>query len=184
MRYIKPFNENTGNFKLFKQELQDFCETNLAYLLDDGIVSVTTSFDPRTPYDECKVDYNVYIRLEDAKPWDEIKDQVIPFLIRLTRKYNVKPFSYASVTKDIRFYLSDRERLLGNQLDFGTFNIDKIDWEIKEIINNEDKFSNQYPILVCNIKDFRFIIDGYKKEETQPQPKKKSILTKIKSFFK
>jgi hypothetical protein len=33
MKYLKPFNENIDNFK---EELQDFCEMNLAYLLDEG----------------------------------------------------------------------------------------------------------------------------------------------------
>jgi hypothetical protein len=31
MKHIKPFKDN------FKEELQDFCEANLAYLMDDGL---------------------------------------------------------------------------------------------------------------------------------------------------
>ncbi len=34
MKHLKPFNEAVGD--TFKEELKDFCETNLAYLLDDG----------------------------------------------------------------------------------------------------------------------------------------------------
>jgi hypothetical protein len=34
MRYLKPLNENTDNFK---EELQEFCELNLAYLLDEQV---------------------------------------------------------------------------------------------------------------------------------------------------
>ena len=33
MKHIKPFNESKENLK---EELQDFCETSLAYLLDNG----------------------------------------------------------------------------------------------------------------------------------------------------
>ena len=37
MKYLKPFYENTENFK---EELLDFCESNLAYLLDEAELQV------------------------------------------------------------------------------------------------------------------------------------------------
>ena len=36
MKYLKPFNEDILSDK-FPEELQDFCETNLAYLIDEGV---------------------------------------------------------------------------------------------------------------------------------------------------
>lgn len=35
MKHIKPFNENTYQNPIEQQELKNFCETHLAYLLDD-----------------------------------------------------------------------------------------------------------------------------------------------------
>ena len=81
MKYLKPFNENTENFK---EELQDLCEGSLAYLLDEGFV--------------LDVDYTDYINpniklIKISKPntegptynfsWNEIKDYFIPFIQRL-----------------------------------------------------------------------------------------------------
>jgi DNA-binding protein YbaB len=40
MKHLKPFNEAVGD--TFAQDLKDFCEMNLAYLLDDGEVRVNT----------------------------------------------------------------------------------------------------------------------------------------------
>jgi hypothetical protein len=37
MKHLKRFNENKENFK---EDLQDFCEKNLAYLLDDSVLSI------------------------------------------------------------------------------------------------------------------------------------------------
>ena len=37
MRYLKPFILENSKFLELKQELQDFCETSLAYLIDDGV---------------------------------------------------------------------------------------------------------------------------------------------------
>ena len=159
MKHIKRFNENVNNFK---EELRDFCETSLAYLMDDGgKVNITHIF----PKDY----YHVYINLEEPKPWHEIKDQVMPFLIRLIRNYNVKGEStHYNTYNDIRFYLSGRH-------------YDQIDYNIQGIIDNEEEWGNSNPLNECSIRHFRFIVDGYKQE---PQPKKKSFISKIKSYFK
>ena len=77
MRYLKPFNENTDNFK---EELQEFCELNLAYLLDDGRLLVEDSRDNLVI---------VQLNFGRNKDWNEIKDHIIPFFIRLTNKYEV-----------------------------------------------------------------------------------------------
>ena len=79
MKYLKPFNENNN-----EDDLKDFCETHLAYLLDDY------------NFELCVDDYTqngkyhpilVQIRLENEKGfyWDDIKDYFIPFLIQLNK---------------------------------------------------------------------------------------------------
>ena len=77
MKHLKRFNEATENFR---EELRDFCENNLAYLLDDGRLLVEDSRDNLV---------RVQLNLDRNKDWNEIKDHIIPFFIRLTNKYEV-----------------------------------------------------------------------------------------------
>ena len=77
MKHLKRFNEATENFR---EELRDFCENNLAYLLDEGRLLIENSRDNLV---------RVQLNLDRDKDWDEIKDHIIPFFIRLTNKYEV-----------------------------------------------------------------------------------------------
>lgn len=76
MRYIKRFNENNN-----EEDLQDFCETHLAYLLDDE--DFTLLVDDINDDD----DTGHSIRLENYKgfKWNDIKDYFIPFLKQLDK---------------------------------------------------------------------------------------------------
>ena len=91
MKHIKTFNEAiTWNPEEFKQELKEFCEDNLAYILDDSDLYVTNVSD-WDEYSSWQEDLHK-IRLSfnrKSKKWDEIKDHIIPFLIRLNREYEV-----------------------------------------------------------------------------------------------
>lgn len=82
MKHIKPFNENVDSF-----ELKDFCENNLAYLLDDGVQVDITNTGPFNGIAlfECRITSNY-------KEWSSIKDHMIPFLTRLQNKYNIIPY--------------------------------------------------------------------------------------------
>jgi len=89
MRYLKPFNEATDNFK---QELREFCENNLAYLLDEGKLVVD---DSRNNLVRVQISFDRY------KDWNEIKDHIIPFFTRLTNKYEV----VAKDTENVDVYI-------------------------------------------------------------------------------
>ena len=78
MKHLKSFNEDITSFS-FEEELKDFCETNLAYLLDEGRLLIEKSITL----------IRVQLSFDRDKDWDEIKDHMIPFLIRLTNKYEV-----------------------------------------------------------------------------------------------
>ena len=81
MKHIKPFNENKENLK---EELKDFCETNLAYLLDEGgkvEVHTETTF----------LNGRVKISITNSS-WSNIKDHMIPFLTRLKNNYHIEGF--------------------------------------------------------------------------------------------
>ena len=77
MRYIKPFNESKENLI---EELKDFCETNLAYLLDEGGKVEVHTFESDTL---------LLINITNST-WSNIKDHMIPFLIRLKNNYQIE----------------------------------------------------------------------------------------------
>ena len=174
MRYIKTFNENTENFK---EELLDFCESNLAYLLDEAELQVIPN---AGGWSELHL---VRILLNEPKIWNEIKDYMIPFLTRLVAKYEISnlPFKHhnlanqafpgktiKSKVEDIRLYIAlGDDRPNTNEI---YPNVSFLKVQIKDLINDNVSFTN------ARISDIRFYVKGYKTE-------KKGILTKIKSFF-
>jgi hypothetical protein len=97
MKYIKPFNESFDNEKKI-EELKDFCESNLVYLLDE----------------DCKILYgykdsdNKAISISSLKNGDKIVSNVA---ISLIKKYDDKYIKWVDI-KD--YYISFIERLLNN----------------------------------------------------------------------
>jgi hypothetical protein len=90
MRYLKKF------FESFDENvLQDFCETHLAYLLDEGYelyigdergkktISITIPSDVSD--EDGEYDTGEF-------EWNNIKDHFIPFLTHLNNKYKVVPY--------------------------------------------------------------------------------------------
>lgn len=79
MKYIKLFED------LFEDNLQDFCDTYLAYLKDEGFNIYIIPMGNRT-------EITLYIRdfRYGGNPfeWDNVKDHIIPFLEILRRNYN------------------------------------------------------------------------------------------------
>ena len=102
MRYIKLFEEKWEQPDQ-SEELLDFSIDNLAYLMDDGYkVIVENSSDV---YDAIR------IRKGDGDPfvppynrqsfnWNEVKDIILPYLIRVDRKYDLEVVTF--YTKDLR----------------------------------------------------------------------------------
>ena len=77
--YLKRYNEGVSH-----EDIEYFCETSLAYLLDEGVVVRVDNYD--------RSEEEVTINFYDKMTWNDCKDQVIPFLIRLTRKYELGDF--------------------------------------------------------------------------------------------
>ena len=93
MKHLRKFNES-----LNKEELQDFCDTYLAYLLDEGY-SIEAS--------EIGFDESVLILRNENRPtnvpmdspellftWEEVKDQFIPFLHMLSKQYTIRSIKF------------------------------------------------------------------------------------------
>ena len=172
MRYLKPFNENTDNFK---EELQEFCELNLAYLLDDEelearLIPVVGGF-------RLLIELN-----QNPQLWSDIKNHMIPFLTRLVSQYELRPYANKG-GKNVSIEVTrDLEAARQNWPHRKT----SLYYEVPRLINDDTKsgilFDNDTvgqfaDVLDSYITEFEFLIDGYKQE-------KKSVLTKIKSFFK
>lgn len=79
MKYIKLFED------LFEDNLQDFCDTYLAYLKDEEFNVYINPMGNRT-------EISIFIRdfRYGGNPfeWDNVKDHIIPFLEILRRNYN------------------------------------------------------------------------------------------------
>jgi hypothetical protein len=80
MNYIKPFNEAINS-----QELKDFCEMNLAYLMDEGLQVNVEQY-----YRKKELITRVELQPTPRKQWVEIKDHIMPFLHRISNMYVLK----------------------------------------------------------------------------------------------
>jgi len=176
MKHLKPFNEAVGD--TFAQDLKDFCEMNLAYLLDEeldiSIMLVRSGLG---------LGFKLTLELnENPRLWSDIKDHMIPFLTRLVSQYELRPYANKG-GKNVSIEVTrDLEAARQNWPHRKT----SLYYEVPRLINDDTKsgllFDNDFDndtddVLDSYITEFEFLIDGYK------QPKK-SVLTKIKSFFK
>jgi hypothetical protein len=171
MKHLKRFNEDMDNHEqFFSEDLLDFCETNLVYLMDDDTkIQIVES---PGGYADLHL---IRILLDEPKRWNEIKDHIIPFLTRLDNKYEInnQPFkdtqsnrnSGLSQVEDIRLNISFDDDVYRNN------NGSYMTGKVKNLIADNIGSPN------ARISDIRLYVKGYKNE-------KKSILTKIKSFFK
>ena len=161
MKHLKKFNEKaTENYGEFAKEIRDFCETNLAYLLDDYKFQLKVG---TYPYN-LDNDYNygagtegissIVIESNDSNgenlpfQWEEISNNFIPFFTLLSRKYEIEEFR------------------INNTESFNHYNrIESDYYTVSQVINDQ-----------ITTKDCEEIIIKVSR--------KKSTLQKIKSFFK
>ncbi len=99
MKYLIKFFESFGNSEI-KEELQNFCNDNLAYLLDEGY-QVRVIWTPncnawRLVFEKVKREaaHRTYILLRDSERinsfyWREVKDDFLPFFEMLDSKYEI-----------------------------------------------------------------------------------------------
>ena len=99
MRYIKLFEVFDRLSRDQKTELQDYCETNLAYLMDEGfkirigqnidktIRNVTIQITKKDSADTSDIDREDFL-------WEDVKDQFIPFVLRLEKIYDIEKIRF------------------------------------------------------------------------------------------
>ena len=86
MKHLKKFNES----KEFTDEVRDFCEENLAYLLDDDYHIECSN--KRINSDNL-IKINLYRYRGNYFNWIDVKNDFLPFLELLKSKYTlVKPY--------------------------------------------------------------------------------------------
>jgi hypothetical protein len=165
LRKYKDSEDENRKFRELMDEVQDFCETRLAYLLDEGFsVNVSSTegrhilpkkFDPNRV-----VTINLHLsainRVRTNKRWFDVRDYLIPFISLLNNNYDIKHISL-KVAPDNN--VDDREL----QRD-GTLLINDVDTILDDMVKN-------YYVVALNIH-----IDTKNKV-------KKGYLTKLKSFF-
>jgi len=118
MKHLKRFNESLQSDEV--DELKDFCETSLAYLLDDGY-QVSVSMRDKVKYPEKQhtivslgLKGNMGYRLFD---WNDVKDYFIPFLQMLVRRYELLPVYFN--TEDGFKYFS-LEQVINDDVSIGS----------------------------------------------------------------
>lgn len=109
MRYLKRFNEALerdyeGDFtQATLDEIKDYCEFNLAYLLDLGMtINCSDLIDDRTNQHECLVELSF-----DGIAASTILDQVIPFFKRIKNDYELGTFYNQDLDMRFRFNTGD-----------------------------------------------------------------------------
>lgn len=98
MKYLKPFNESLS----FEEELKDFCGSNLAYLIDDGM---RLSFDEYNG-DAIKLGVNLSFRAIGGIKWGDIRDYIIPFFVRLSKEYTIKEIFRSNAMYQVEMQIS------------------------------------------------------------------------------
>jgi len=94
MKYLIKFFESFGNPDI-KEELQNFCNENLAYLIDEGyevrIIWTPNCYAWRIKFIKTGQKYPDLKKVERSKSfyWRDIKDDFIPFFEMLDTKYEI-----------------------------------------------------------------------------------------------
>jgi len=84
MKHIRKFNESVYNVQ---DELTEFTNNSLAYLIDDGINIIVENWNTVT--EEYRILLMVWPIGHGKTKWDNMKDDVIPFLTVLNTRYNL-----------------------------------------------------------------------------------------------
>jgi hypothetical protein len=121
MKHIKKFNESLINIT---DELQEFCNVNLAYLIDEGFNVKCTS---QRTFKES----GYYSRVGIYKPyntfnWYDVRDDIIPFMKILKKEYNVDNYVKFYMNRDAMVKLDDiiNDRIENFEITGGiTFNV-------------------------------------------------------------
>jgi hypothetical protein len=86
MRYLKRFNESQSDFK---EQLRDFCETHLAYLLDNGFMVEINEFEDLDGFELIIKKEEEDLLRNPLFTWEEVKNYIGPFVFYLDKEYEL-----------------------------------------------------------------------------------------------
>jgi hypothetical protein len=89
LHYLKRIFENDLYNQVDSDELRDFCETYMAYLLDDTSFKIEVVESPKWDSYIIWLGKILNPRIQPFS-WDEIKDSYIPFVTMLSREYDLE----------------------------------------------------------------------------------------------
>ena len=154
MRHLKKFNESK---QLDKERLRDFCEESLAYLMDDGLhiliewQAAVLNSNSTSSYMRLIISFSPPFT-SSRKSWSELKDQIIPFLIRLNRKYDLHVIDQNKDDKDcnigLRIYNDNCTNIYVWYTCSSVFCYTTIDFLISDCMEQESKIAS----MVIEIK--------------------------------
>ena len=144
MRYLVNMYESIISESDWINYVKDFCEMNLAYLMDDGlkvrVVAHYTNEQQQIDWHKTKLCYVVLSYSDlDVKHWDDIKDLIIPFFTRLSRQFTVPYFDHLpTITSDriSKGLPPVPQTLIGHQVQFALIGLDnkfRRNFSIKEL---------------------------------------------------
>lgn len=141
MKHLRVFNESLNEDEV--EELKDFCETSLAYLLDEGFEVV---FESRWEMSEI-VKYVTLRKEDDLFNWDSVKDHYIPFLQVLEKKYELSDFFTRVGDKDlyVQFYTNKIDNNFSKNNFYYT--------TLEKVINDDVPVSDRIWTLMVKVKD-------------------------------
>jgi hypothetical protein len=146
MRYLKKFNEAIeidvdGDFTAATlDDIRDYCEVNLAYLLDEGMcIDCSNVIDDPTGTSECQVE----LLFDDIK-YSTILDQVIPFFKRIKNDYELGTW-LASPKANFLFNSSEGKFFISSD------ELDDIENDLISSASTQRNIQNGFDIKIHNI---------------------------------
>lgn len=183
MEYIDSFLLFESNDD-FISNLTNFCEENLVYLIDYGLrikVEELGHYENINAFLATHYNGGYQFKLEEYKNptiirldmfnienscWSEIKDSIVPFLIRLKSEYNISQFIHRNKKYEIEFITNSHSSLY--------YNLD-------DVINNKE-LAPGFTFDYFSIETIFIIVDGYKDSSVEVKTKGK-MPRFIKRFF-
>jgi hypothetical protein len=146
MKHLKRFNESREELTLQREELHDFCETYLAYLLDEGFELNVREHSARDSWpsvgnrDYPEFGYQTdYFRVSFYKSddslflWEEISDRFIPFVKYLIDNYNLLKIDPRATVTSIQKSRFNLEFTTGHNIKF----------QSKELLDNSSSLEGK-----------------------------------------